>query len=116
MDSPISLQDIEKIASTHLSAVEKHHLRLLAHCLACFQEMQKERSIQSLPTENIRLEWLHQQQKFAKDEGFIHLLNEQFSSAANQLSQISQTLNIPPLELTLDDLIQFSLESSNVQL
>ena len=40
-NSPLSKDDINLIGSTNLSVSEKHHLRMLLHCLECFKSMSK---------------------------------------------------------------------------
>jgi len=39
------------------------------------------------------------------DDEFVQVLFEQFSGAAIQLERLSDALNVPPLDLTLKDLI-----------
>ena len=107
--SPLSISEIQMIEDTKLSILERHHLRWLAHCLACFKDMAQGLNEGSLPNEENRLKWCLTQPMLAKDESFISVLLDQFSGAANQLESLANELGITPLELTLRDLIQKSL-------
>ncbi len=104
--SPLSFEDLQKIESTNFSSLERHHLRLLAHCLFCFKEMNQD-NINSLdlPKEEARLSWCLNQPTLSEDQAFISILLEQFSAAAQQLETIASFLEVPPLELTIEHLI-----------
>ena len=104
-NSPLSKDDISLIALTNLSVSEKHHLRMLAHCLQCFKSMNKEHSGGLLPVKEEWLEWCLKNPIMLKDDEFVHVMFEQFSGAAIQLERLSNDLKIPPLELTLKNLI-----------
>ncbi len=104
----LSLIDLKRIEDTGLSKLDKHFIRLMAHCLACFKKMVPESSTAGpLPSSSIRSKWLYGQFNELIDESFLTVLLEQFVSAANQLEHIADHFEISPLELTLEDLIQF---------
>ena len=102
--SPLSQEEIEQIEKAPFSAIERHHLRLLAHCLACFKSMDNDSNL-LLPDENKRLEWFLSQPSLLGETAFVSVLLQQFASAASQLEHLAHELNIPPLQLTLDHLI-----------
>ena len=104
-NSPLSRDDVNLIASTNLSLHEKHHLRMLLHCLECFKSMSKEKEEGLIPGKDAWLEWCLQNPIILKDDEFVHVLFEQFSGAAIQLERLSNALNVAPLDLTLRDLI-----------
>ena len=104
-NSPLSEEDIKMIGSTNLSVSEKHHLRMLLHCLECFKSMSDENKQGLIPNKEVWLEWCLQNPVMFEDDEFVHVLFEQFSGAAIQLEKLSNVLKIPPLELTLKDLI-----------
>jgi len=104
-DSPLSMEDITLIALTNLSAREKHHLRMLAHCLQCFKSMSKGNSRGLLPVKEDWLEWCLKNPMMIKDDEFVQIMFEQFSGAAIQLERLSNDLKVAPLDLTLRDLI-----------
>ena len=104
-DSPLSQEDIDLIGSTNLSVSEKHHLRMLFHCLKCFKSMSKGNEEGFIPEKEIWLEWCLKNPVMFNDDEFVQVLFEQFSGAAIQLENLSKTLKVPPLDLTLQDLI-----------
>lgn len=104
-EGPLSREVIEQIDATQLPQLERHHLRLLAHCLACFQTMQPKPSDGSLPRETSRRHWCLEQPRIAEDPEFLDRLLEQLDVAALQLETIAQTQQVPPMTLTLDALI-----------
>ena len=103
--SPLSQDDINFIGTTNLSVSEKHHLRMLLHCLECFKSMSKGNKEGLIPGKEVWLEWCLKNPIMLKDDEFVQVLFEQFSGAAIQLEKLSNALKVRPLELTLRDLI-----------
>ncbi len=112
-ESPLSLEDIEKIDTTLLPALARHHLRVLAHCLAAFKTISGGKASGPFPSEPEKLKWLNKQESIKNDQKFISLLLNQFSSAELQLKKLAQANGLSPLELTLEDLIASSIEQQN---
>ena len=104
-NSPLSKDDINLIGSTNLSVSEKHHLRMLLHCLECFKSMSPENKERLIPAKEVWLEWCLKNPRMLKDDEFVQVLFEQFSGAAIQLERLSNALKVAPLDLTLRDLI-----------
>ena len=104
-NSPLNLEEISLIASTKLSATEKHHLRMLAHCLKCFQAMSTGSEGRLIPSKEVWLEWCLTNPVMVKDDEFVQVLFDQFSGAAVQLEKLATVLQVAPLDLTLDNLI-----------
>ena len=104
-NSPLSKEDINLIGMTNLSVSEKHHLRMLAHCLHCFKSMSNENKEGLIPGKEVWLEWCLKNPIMLKDDEFVQVLFDQFSGAAIQLEKLSIALKVPPLDLTLRDLI-----------
>ena len=104
-NSPLSKEDISLIALTKLSVREKHHLRMLAHCLQCFKSMSKDDPRGLLPVKEDWLEWCLKDPIMLKDDEFVQVMFEQFSGAAIQLERLSKDLKVAPLDLTLRNLI-----------
>ena len=84
-EGPLSREVIERIDATQLPQLERHHLRLLAHCLACFKTMQPKPSDGSLPRETSRRHWCLEQPRIAEDPEFLDRLLEQLDVAAAAL-------------------------------
>ena len=104
-NSPLSADDINLIGLTSLSMSEKHHLRMLAHCLECFKSMSEVNNNRLIPSKEVWLEWCLKNPRMMEDDEFVQILFEQFSGAAIQLERLSNALNVAPLDLTLRDLI-----------
>ena len=104
-NSPLSKEDITLIALTNLSINEKHHLRMLAHCLQCFKSMSKGAQRGLLPAKEEWLEWCLKNPIMVEDDEFVQVMFEQFSGAAIQLERLSNDLKVAPLDLTLRNLI-----------
>ena len=104
-NSPLSKEDIDLIASTPLSVSEKHHLRMLLHCLECFKSMSQVNKGGFIPGKDAWLEWCLKNPIMLKDDEFVQVLFEQFSGAAIQLERLANALKVAPLDLTLRDLI-----------
>ena len=105
-NSPLSTDDVNLIGLTNLSVREKHHLRMLAHCLQCFKSMSKENSEGLIPLKEEWLEWCLKNPIMLKDDEFVLVMFEQFSGAAIQLERLSNDLKVAPLDLTLRNLIE----------
>ena len=110
-NSPLSEEEIYKIEATCLPIIQRHRLRLLAHCLASFKSMKPDCISGSLPALEIRLKWCLDQKQIREDPEFMNLLLDQFSSAALQLEKLADFLELTPIELTLDHLISASINN-----
>ena len=104
-NSPLTLEDIKLIEFTNLSVLEKHHIRMLSHCLGCFKSMNIKNTEGNIPDKEMWIEWCLSRPEMVKDDEFIHVLFEQFEGAAVQLEKLSEVFKVPPLELTVKDLI-----------
>ena len=104
-NSPLSKDDINLIGSTNLSVSEKHHLRMLVHCLECFKSMSNGKTEGLIPEKEIWLDWCLKNPIVFKDDEFVQVLLEQFSGAAIQLERLANAIKVAPLDLTLRDLI-----------
>ena len=110
-ESPLTLEEVQLIEELGLPTLEKHRLRLLAHCLASFKIIGEDSETRSLPTTDLRLQWCLNQPLIRDDRDFLSLLLEQFEAAAQYLEILASELNVPPLELTLKDLISASAKN-----
>ena len=103
--SPLTLQELQRIEATHLPALDRHHLRLLAHCLAVFRQISGGRKNGPLPSPKAWELWCVAQPNMATDQEFRDLLLHQLQSAATQLEAMAGQNRLTPLELDLNDLI-----------
>ena len=113
---PLDRQQIERIDATLLPAVDRHLLRLQAHCLATFQQIAMPLQQGPLPTRDHWQNWCDHQPQLAHDAEFREQLMMQFTVIASQLEEIASQLRLTPLELKLNDLIQHAEANSRQRL
>ncbi len=109
----LNVDEIRKIDQSNLSAMERHHVRLLAHCLQAFKTMKSNADDAKLPQKCDWIKWCNSQAKLQNDAEFVQVLLEQFSGATAQLQKLSEAKQIAPLQLTLDDLLN-AYETSEI--
>ena len=102
--NPLSDEIIQNIDQLNLSIIQKHHIRLLAHCLEIFKEIAKD-DTSLFQEDDLLREWCEVQSQKFNDNNFNQLLYEQMSSAAKKLNFFSQSINKNFKELDLEDLI-----------
>ena len=110
VDSPLTLQDIQKIDSKSISSQDKHYLRLLAHSLFTLQSISNTfdcLDCELLPNKEKCLEWLILKRGFNKEDSFVAVFLEQLDTAAKQLEVLGKHYLVSPLDLSLDQLIDF---------
>ena len=103
----LSEEEMEQIDSTEFSLVDRHYLRLLAHCLICFKSIAFEQGviIGNLPNRSERYEWCLKQSAFSSEKTFIPIFLDQLEVSTRKLNLIAKDYGITPLELNLGDLI-----------
>ena len=104
LSSPLSDEIAKNIDQLNLSIIQKHHVRLLAHCLAIFKEIAPDKT-SFFEEEELLREWCEKQSQKFNDENFNQLFYEQMSSAAKKLNSFSQRIEKKFKELDLEDLI-----------
>ena len=102
--SPISDEIVKNIDQLNLSIFQKHHIRLLAHCLEVLKEIAQD-DITLFEEDKLLREWCDRQSEKFNDKNFNQLFYEQMSSAAKKLNSFSQTVEKKFKELDLEDLI-----------
>ena len=105
---PLSRTDAEQIEATLLPNLDRHHLRLLAHCLRSFQAIADPRQSGPLPDRRALEQWLLEQPQLVEEPQFRDLLLHQLLAAAQQLEDLARQRNLSPLELNLGELIEAS--------
>ena len=110
----LSEQDLHELESTLLPALERHHLRLLAHSLRCLQQASGGSS--ALPAQAGLTAWAEQQPNLAVDPTFIPVLVEQLGKAALQLDAIGSALGKPALGLEIADLVHWGQQQADQRL
>ena len=102
--SPLRDEIVKNIDQLNLPTIQKHHVRLLAHCLEIFKEIAKD-DLCLFEEDELLREWCEKQSQKFDDENFNQLFYEQMSSAAKKLNSFSQSIEKNLKELDLDDLI-----------
>ena len=110
----LSEHDLQELESTLLPALERHHLRLLAHSLRCLQQAAAGGT--TMPAQAGLMAWAQQQPNLAVDPTFIPVLVEQLAKAAVQLEAIGQEFHKPPLALEISDLVRWGQHQADQRL
>ena len=104
LSRPLSDEVAKNIDQLNLSTIQKHHIRLLAHCLEIFKEIAQD-EISLFEEDELLREWCEKQSQQFNDKNFNQLFYEQMSSAAKKLNSFSQSIEKKIKELDLEDLI-----------
>ena len=107
--SPLSNEIVKNIEQLNLSIIQKHHIRLLAHCLEIFKEISKDQN-KLFEDETLLREWCEKQSQKFNDNNFNQLFYEQMSAAANKLNSFSKSIEKNFKELDLEDLVILVLQ------
>ena len=102
--NPLRGEIIKNIDNLNLPTIQKHHVRLLAHCLEIFKDIAEE-EISVFEEDKLLQEWCEKQSQKFKDKDFNQLFYEQMSSAAKKLNSFSQSIEKKFKDLDLEDLI-----------
>ncbi|MFM7267539.1 MAG: hypothetical protein ACKOZT_02980 [Cyanobium sp.] len=111
----ISADELRQLESTLLPALERHHLRLLAHGLRTLQAGAGRRG-GPLPDAATMERWAADQPQLAADPGFRLSFLHQLKGLAAQLSAIAAERGRAPLDLQLDDLIAWAERSAQARI
>jgi hypothetical protein len=107
-DSPLTLAELAELEATLLPALERHHLRLLAHGLRTLQAISRSTAaafeLGPLPDRAAIGAWLQLQPPIADDAAFQATLAKQLVATGGQLESIAGALGRAPLALELADL------------
>ena len=106
----LDIETIQTIDQLNLPIIQKHHIRLLAHCLEIFKEISKDDI--SLFNDDILREWCEKQSQKFNDNNFSELFYKQMSSAAEKLNVFSQRQGKILKDLELEDLIILVTQNS----
>jgi hypothetical protein len=113
---PLSISDLQQLEATLLPALERHHLRLLAHALRTLQEVQRSTGEPHMPHQAAIEHWLLAQPGLDVDADFGRQLAWQLGSAGRQLEDLAQQRGVKPLELELDALIDWARQQADQRL
>ena len=104
MSNPLNLETIQEIDNLDLSIMQKHHLRILAHCLKILKIINVD-NIFEFQNKNPLREWCDNQSKQFDDQKFSDLFYEQLESTSKKLSSFSKKIGKNIEDLEIDDLV-----------
>ena len=104
LSNPLNIETIQEIDNLDLPIMQKHHLRILAHCLQILKIINVENSLEHQNTNPLR-EWCDNQSKKFDDEKFSDLFYQQLESTSKKLSIFSKKIGKTIEELEIDDLV-----------
>ena len=104
MSNPLNLETIQEIDKLDLSIMQKHHLRILAHCLQILKFINVDNSLE-YQEKNLLREWCDNQSKKFDDKKFSNLFYEQLESTSKKLSTFSKKIGKNIKDLEIDDLV-----------
>ena len=102
LSNPLNIQTIKEIDNLDLPIMQKHHVRILAHCLQILKNIDNSFEYQN---NNPLREWCDNQSKKFDDKKFSDLFYEQLESTSKKLSTFSKKLGKNINDLKIDDLV-----------
>ena len=104
LTSSLNIQIIQTIDQLNLPIMQKHHLRILFHCLIILKSIDEENC--SFPAKEVAIrEWCNNKSQKFNDQKFNNLLYDQLMTTAKKLNNFSEKLGKNIKELEIDDLI-----------
>ena len=104
LSNPLNIQTIKEIDSLDLPIMQKHHVRILAHCRQIFKIINLDNSFENQNKNPLR-EWCNNQSKKFDDKKFSDLFYEQLESTSIKLSTFSKKIGKNVEDLEIDDLL-----------
>ena len=102
--NPLNMQNIQEIDNLDLPIIQKHHVRILAHCLQTLKTINKDNSFE-YENKNFLREWCDNQSKKFDDKKFSDLFYYQLESTSKKLSTFSKKIGKNISDLEIDDLV-----------
>ena len=104
LSDPLNIQTIKEIDNLDLPTMQKHHVRILAHCLQILKTINVNKSLENQNKNPLR-EWCDNQSKKFDDKKFSDLFYEQLESTAKKLNTFSKRIGKNIKDLQIDDLV-----------
>ena len=105
LSNPLNIETIQEIDNLDLPVMQKHHLRILAHCLQILKIINLDNSLENENKNPLR-EWCDNQSKKFDDKQFSDLFYEQLEAASKKLNTFSKKLGKNIEDLEIDDLVK----------
>ena len=100
----LNIETIKEIDNLELPIMQKHHVRILAHCLQILKIINIEDSFEYHNKNPLR-EWCNNQSKKFNDKKFSDLFYYQLESTSKKLSTFSKKIGKNINDLEIDDLV-----------
>ena len=100
----LNMQTIQEIDNLDLPVMQKHHVRILAHCLQILKIINADDSPEFHEKNSLR-EWCDNQSKKFDDKKFSDLFYKQLESTSKKLSTFSKKIGKNIEDLEIDDLV-----------
>jgi len=104
LPNPLNIETIKEIDNLDLPLMQKHHLRILAHCLQILKIINADNSFEYQNKNPLR-EWCDNQSKKFDDKKFSDLFYEQLESTSKKLITFSQRIGKNIEDLHIGDLV-----------
>ena len=104
LSNPLNIETIQEIDNLDLPIIQKHHIRILAHCLQILKIINSDNSPKYQEKNSLR-EWCDNQSKKFDDKKFSDLFYEQLESTSKKLSIFSKKIGKTIEDLEIDDLV-----------
>ena len=102
--NPLNIETIKEIDNLDLPIMQKHHVRILAHCLQILKIINADDSLVSNDKNSLR-EWCDNHSRKFEDKNFSDLFYAQLDSTAKKLNLFSQKIGKNIEDLEMDDLV-----------
>ena len=102
LSNPLNIETIQEIDNLDLPIMQKHHLRILAHCLHILKTLNLDNCFEN---QTPLREWCDSQSQKFDDKKFSDLFYEQLESTSKKLSTFSEKIGKSIEDLEIDDLV-----------
>jgi len=106
----LNIETLREIDNLDLPIMQKHHVRILAHCLQILKNINTDNSFE-YQNKNLLREWCDNQSKKFDDKKFSDLFYRQLESTSKKLSTFSKKIGKNINDLEIDDLVNLVEQS-----
>ena len=104
LSNPLNIETIKEIDNLDLPIMQKHHVRILAHCLQILKTLSEDENSEECLQNPLR-QWCDKQSKKFDDKKFSDLFYEQLELTAEKLTIFSRRIGKNFVDLEIDDLV-----------
>ena len=104
LSNHLNMQTIQEIDNLDLPIMQKHHLRILVHCLEILKILNANNNFEYQNKNPLR-EWCDNQSRKFDDKKFSDLFYEQLESTSKKLITFSKKIGKSIEDLDIDDLV-----------